>query len=149
MVWFSAEQTASIVTIQQLITAWATDLDKTGGAHLGPLLTDDTAYRCRADIRHGRDAVEDFYRQRGLEMGATSPTMRHVVSNFLVTFGADDTARVDFLLTYYFSLSAAPVTDFTGPLALADVWMDVARGADGHWRIASFDSVQSFVRKPA
>ena len=151
MVRLSTEQSHSAVEIQQLITAWATELDRNNGLGLAPLLTEDCAYATRGTVKQGRDAAMQFYRDRLDELNRQPegpPTLRHVISNLLIAFAADDRASVAFLLVYFSSPSKPPVMDFKGITALADCRMDCRRDADGHWRIASFDSVQNFVRAP-
>lgn len=144
-------QATAIVAIQQLIVAWATDLDRAQGLGVPALLDPECVYTARGVPRHGPDEVAAFYAARLEEILRTAPappTQRHVVSNLLVTLEGADRARIDFLLTYYVSPAPPPVRMAGGPAAVADVGMDCRRGADGRWRIASFDSAQVFVADP-
>jgi uncharacterized protein (TIGR02246 family) len=148
---FELEQVASILAVQQLINEWGSELDVNEGLNMGPLVTEDCRYTVRGVERQGRDEVVKFYKARLAEFEATpagTPTQRHVLSNMRISFKNADEARIDFLLTYYLGFSKPPVTTTATPVAVADVWMDVRRDADGHWRIASFDSVQTFRHMP-
>ncbi len=152
LVWFTGEQSAAAAAIHQLINAWAATLDRSNGLDLGPLIAEECVYIVRGIPRRSRDDVLKFYCDRLAELERTPagpPTQRHVISNLLLDFTADGKVGVDFLLTYYMSPKKPPVMDMQGPTAVADCHMDCSRAEDGHWRIASFDSVQSFVRGPA
>jgi hypothetical protein len=151
MVCLTSEQAHASAVIHQLITAWATELDRNNGLGIAPLLTEDCAYMARGSPRQGREEAARFYRERLAELTRSPdgpPTLRHVISNLLIDFAGDDRASVDFLLVYFSSPNKPPVLDFRGVTALADCHMDCRRDTDGHWRIASFDSTQSFVRAP-
>jgi SnoaL-like domain len=150
MVWLSHEEAAATAMISKLIISWAAELDRNDGVNLAPLIATDCRYMVRGIPRNGPKGVVDFYRGRLDELKQTPagpPTQRHVVSNLLIDFNAPGKASVSFLLTYYASPQKPPVTDFQGPVAVADCHMDCSLEADDHWRISSFDSVQSFVRK--
>ncbi len=147
MVKLSTQQVADTVMIQQLITAWATELDQKEGLSIRPLIAQDCAYTVRGEPRHGPDEVVKFYETRFAELEKTpngTPTMRHVVTNFLIDFTGEDEASATFLLTFFLSPKKPPITDMDGPVALAEVDMKFRREADGHWRISYFDSVQTF-----
>jgi hypothetical protein len=72
--------------------------------------------------------------------------MRHIISNFRVSFADDAHAQVGFLLLFFAKVGTPPLTDYCDPLAVADVRMECRREADGQWRIALFDSGQIFRR---
>ena len=72
--------------------------------------------------------------------------MRHISSNFRVSFVAEDKAEVGFLLLFFAKVGTPPFTDYCDPLAVADVRMECRRDADGEWRISRFDSGQIFRR---
>lgn len=149
MVKLSTQQVADTVMIQQVVSAWATDLDRNEGLKLKPLLAEGCSYTVRGEPRHGPDEVIKFYEGRLAEFQKTPsgpPSMRHVVTNFVVDFAGEDEASATFLLTFYMSAQKIPVTDMDGPVAVADVDMKFRRETDGHWRIAFFDSIQTFVK---
>jgi len=149
MVMFTDQEATAVASITRLIFGWANEIDRNEGLGLAPYIAADCRYMARGVPRHGPQGVVEFYTTRLEDLKQTPagpPTQRHVISNLIVDFTAPDRARVDFLLTYYFSTMQQPCTDMNGPLAVADVWMDCTREADGHWRISSFDSVQNFIR---
>jgi len=150
LIKLNQDDVAATLMITKLITRWATELDRNNGLTLAPLIAEDCSYTNRGISRHSPAEVIQFYRDRLDELNRTPagpPTQRHVISNLLIDFLEDDKASADFLLTYYLSSQQPPVTDLDGPTAIADCHMDCSRDAKGYWRIASFDSVQNFVRK--
>jgi SnoaL-like domain len=149
LIKLSQDEVAATVMITTLITRWATELDRNNGLTLAPLIAEDCSYTNRGIPRHSPAEVIQFYRDRLDELNRTPagpPTQRHVITNLLMEFPEDGKASVDFLLTYYLSSQKPPVTDMDGPTAIADCHMDCSRDANGCWRIASFDSVQNFIR---
>lgn len=149
MVMFTDQEAAAAAAITKLIFSWASEIDHNEGVNLAPLIAADCRYMARGVPRSGPQGVVDFYKGRLEELQQTpagAPTQRHVISNLIVDVTAPNKAKTSFLLTYYLSTMKPPCTDMNGPLAIADCWMDCSREADGHWRIASFDSVQNFIR---
>lgn len=98
--------------------------------------------------REGRAAIGAFYRERQQRLTAEGglPVMRHIMSNYRISFTAEDQAEVGFLLLYFAATGTPPFTSYCDPLAVADVRMACRRDADGQWRIAMFDSGQIFRR---
>jgi uncharacterized protein (TIGR02246 family) len=146
MAKFEANQVADVLAIHQVINEWAFEMDVNNGLTMAPLLTEDCQYVVRGECRDGRDAVVVFYTGRLGEFPDGPPIHRHALANQRVTFKSADEARCDFNLTYFSSVVTKMGADVADPLSYADVWMDCRREADGHWRIASFDSKPVFVR---
>jgi len=149
MAKFSPQQAAAILAVQQVINEWASELDLNNGLSMGPLLTEDCVYTVRAIPRHGRAAVMQFYAERYAELGGTpesTPTQRHLLSNFRTSFPAEDHAVVKFQLLYFAAPGTPPIITLNLPTAVADVSMECRCGSDGEWLIARFDSAQSFIR---
>ncbi len=147
MAHLSQQNAIDWVSVQQLINDWAYELDANEGLAIGDLVTENCHYVVRAVPRTSRADVEAFYRARLGEFPDGPPTQRHVVSNIRVAFDGEVAAKVTFTLVYFTTAIAAAGADPADPCAVADVWMDVARAADGRWRIARFDSNQVIVRK--
>lgn len=145
MVKLSSAETMSLMAIQQLIHEWACDLDDHNGLNIGDLVTEDCIYVLGDMIRNGRAAVEKHYRDR-LDRLTNEvdgvPLQRHLVINLHADFESADLAAVTFRLLFFSTVTPEP----TDPLAIADVWMTCRRDADEHWRIARFDSNQTFRR---
>jgi hypothetical protein len=151
MAKFEASQVADLLAINQLINEWATELDINNGVSMANLLTEDCTYTVRSAPRHGRDEVVTFYEHRKSELSATEagvPIHRHALSNLRVSFSDVDSARLDFGLIYFSEVVRGMGADVADPFSFADVNMDARRCADGHWRIARFDSAPVFVRSP-
>lgn len=149
MAKFTLEQAADVVTVQQLIHDWAHELDTHNGLHIAELLTQDCLYVVGGASRQGRAAVETFYKARLARLAATEegvPTLRHVLSNLRVMFRNANDVSITFSLVYFSTQGMASGHDHSDPAAVADVRMDCQRGDDGHWRIAMFDSNQTFRR---
>lgn len=143
------EQAVAIASIQHLINDWGYELDVNNGLQIGNLVTEDCEYTVRGVLRKGRAAVEKFYRDRLEEFGqAGPPVQRHALSNLRVSFHSPTDAAITFTLVYFTTAGMASGTNHADPAAVADVRMDVRRDADGHWRIARFDSDQVFRRVP-
>ncbi len=145
-----SNRAVAIVAIQQLVYDWASELDVHDGVHMATLVSKDCTYHVRGMAREGRNAVVQFYAERLAELQAKGVTMtqRHAISNIRIQFENDGEAQFTFLLTYYMSFSAAPVSGYTGPTAVADCSMRAVL-EDGNWRISFFDSVQTFKQAPA
>lgn len=148
MAKFEPHQVADVLAIHQVINEWAFEMDVNNGVSMAELLTEDCQYVVRGVKRDGRDAVVAFYNARLGEFPDGPPVHRHALANHRVTFSSADEARCDFILIYFSGVVGAMGADLADPLSYADVWMDVRRCADGHWRIASFDSQPVFVRTP-
>lgn len=148
MAKFEPHQAADVLAIHQVINEWAFEMDANNGVSMAQLLTEDCQYVVRGVKRDGRDAVVAFYNARLGEFPDGPPVHRHALANHRVTFSSADEARCDFNLIYFSGVVGAMGADLADPLSYADVWMDVRRCADGHWRIASFDSQPVFVRTP-
>ena len=57
-----------------------------------------------------------------------------------------DSAKMEFGLIYFTEVVKGLGADVADPFSFADVSMDARRCADGHWRIARFDSAPVFIR---
>jgi hypothetical protein len=149
MAKFEASQVADVLAINQLVNEWATELDINNGVTMADLLTGDCAYTVRGVPRHGPAEVVTFYEGRKAELAATEagvPVHRHALSNLRVTFTGTDSAKMEFGLIYFTEVVLGMGADVADPFSFADVSMDARRCADGHWRIARFDSAPVFVR---
>ena len=148
MAKFSAEQAAAVAAIQQVINDWGDELDQNSGLRMteADVLTRDCRYFVGGEWRDGLEATAQFYRERWdrLTAGDGAPVMRHIHSNYRVTFTADDHAQVGFLLVFFAKVGEPPFIGYSDPLAVADVRMECRREADGHWRFSLFDSGQIF-----
>jgi ketosteroid isomerase-like protein len=146
---FTTEQAVTVVAVQQLINDWGFDLDIHNGANIANLVTEDCSYMGRGVPMQGRAAVVKFYKDRLEQLAATPagvPVHRHTLSNLRVTFKTADEVSITFSLVYYTTAGMASGTNHADPAAVADVRMNCRRDADGEWRIAMFDSNQSFKR---
>lgn len=150
MAKFDPEQAAAVVAIQQLVHEWAHELDVHNGLDaMGDLLTADVRYTVGGAPRHSRDDVLTFYRERHARLEATAdgvPFHRHALHNLRTRFTAADSAEIAFGLIYFTTAGAAAGRDQADPALVSDVTMTCRREADGHWRIAAFDSALSFRR---
>jgi ketosteroid isomerase-like protein len=146
---FTAEQAQAVVEIQQLINDWGYDLDLHNGEHIAELVTEDCSYLVGGAPREGRAAVVQFYIDRKARLAATAegvPTHRHALANLRVSFAAASEASITFNLIYFSTMGVAAGVEHADPASYADVRMNCRRDADGHWRIARFDSNQAFRR---
>lgn len=150
MARFTMEQTAAIAAVQQVINEWGNELDQNDGLKIieADVLTEDCHYNVGGQWREGRAQVGEFYKERKprLEAQGGAPVMRHIISNFRVSFLSDDKIETCFLLVFFAAVGTPPFTDYCDPLAVADVQMECRREADGQWRITRFDSGQIFRR---
>jgi uncharacterized protein (TIGR02246 family) len=149
---FSIEQAVARAEVQELINEWATELDLHNGLHIAGLVTEDCSYNVGGTPRQGRAEVEKFYKERLARLSAQPdgvPTQRHILSNLRVGFSSDTAASITFSLVYFTTAGMASKLNHADPAAVADVRMNVRRDADGQWRIAMFDSGQTFRRVPA
>jgi hypothetical protein len=150
MAKLSIEQAAAVVAIQQVVNEWGDELDTNDGLRIveADILTDDCRYNVGGTWRAGRSQVGQFYAERTERLKAQGgvPVMRHIISNFRVDFGAQDSANVAFLLVFFAATGTPPFTDYCDPLAVADVKMECRRDSEGEWRISKFDSGQIFRR---
>ena len=152
MAKLSMEQALARAELQELINAWAYELDMHNGLHISGLVTEDCIYILGGNPRNGRAAVEKFYQDRLTRLSAQPegvPTQRHALSNLRVNFGSPTAASITFTLVYFTTAGMAAGLNHADPAAVADVRMDCRREDDGHWRIAKFDSNQTFRRAPA
>ncbi len=148
MAKFTVQQAADVLAVQQVINDWAYDLDLHNNEHVGDVITDDISYNIAGALRSGKAAVEAFYGERREMLaakGGTPPVMRHINSNFRVSFNTPDHVSVTFFLVFF----STEVVGFdpADVIAVADVWMDCKRDAEGEWRISKFDSMQPLIRK--
>ncbi len=150
MARFSTEQAAAVAAVQQVINEWGDELDRNDGLGMleADVLTEDCRYFVGGEWRGGRAAAAQFYKERKvrLEAAGGAPVMRHIMSNYRVSFPAADKAEVGFLLLFFAKVGTPPFTDYCDPSAVADVRMECRRDDDGQWRIALFDSGQIFRR---
>ncbi len=152
MAKFTAEQAHAVVEIQQLINDWGYELDLNNGQNIADLVTEDCTYMLGGNAREGRASIVQFYAERLTRLGATPegvPVHRHALSNLRVMFSGADAASITFNLIYFSTMGQASGQDHADPASYADVRMEVRREADGHWRIARFDSGQAFRRVAA
>ena len=152
MAKLSMEQALAVAEVQQLIHDWAHDLDVYNGLHVSGLVTGDCIYTVGGAPRQGRVAVEKFYQDRLARLSAQpggAPTQRHTLSNLRVNFRSDSEVSITFSLVYFTTAGMASGLNHADPAAVADVRMNCRRDDDGHWRIAMFDSNQTFRRVPA
>ena len=151
MAKFSMEQALAVVAIQQLINDWAQDLDIHNGLNVPALVTRECVYNVGGTAREGRAAVEKFYQERLARLSAQPggvPTQRHTLSNLRVSFRNASDVSITFTLVYFTTAGMASGLNHADPAAVADVRMDCRLEDDGHWRIAKFDSNQTFRRVP-
>ena len=150
MASFTVEQAAATAAIQQVINEWGDELDQNDGLSIADsdVLTEDCRYFVGGEWREGRAATAKFYAERKprLEAAGGAPVMRHIISNYRISFEDEANAKVGFLLLFFAKVGTPPFTDYCDPLAVADVRMECRREADGQWRISLFDSGQIFRR---
>ncbi len=149
MAKFTPEQAVAYVEIQQLINEWSYELDVHNGVNIARLITEDCSYLVRGGVRMGRAAVAQFYKERLETLGATPegvPTHRHMLANLRVAFNGADFATIGFSLVYFSTAGMKSGTKHADPASAADVRMEIARGADGEWLIAKFESTPTFLR---
>ena len=150
MARFSADEAAAVLAIQQVINEWGDELDQIDGLKMieADVLTADCRYFVGGEWRDGSAAAARFYVERKARLVAAggAPVMRHINSNYRVSFVSPDHAKVGFLLLFFAKTGEPPFVGYCDPLAVADVRMECRREADGHWRIASFESGQIFQR---
>jgi ketosteroid isomerase-like protein len=144
------QQTAiSIVEVQQLVTAWARELDANGGLDIARLLAEDCNYLMGGKAYCGHAAVSKFYIDRVERIRQQQKdgvrTQRHTLSNLLVTIDGASHAKVTFTIVNYSAAGKPPVLNLVGPTMVADCRMECRREADGRWRIALFDNTPVFI----
>lgn len=145
------EQALAVLEVQQLINDWGHELDIHNGLHIAGLVTEDCKYNVAGALRQGRAAVEQFYRERLERLSAQPagvPTHRHALSNLRVSFRGARDASITFSLVYFTTAGMSSGVNHADPAAVADVRMDCRRDHDDEWRIAMFDSNQTFRRVP-
>ena len=145
------EQAVAVVAVQQLINDWAHELDIHNGQHITDLITEDCVYAVGGEPRQGHAAVAKFYQDRLARLAAQPegvPIHRHALSGLRVDFRSADEVSISFGLVYFTTAGMASGVNHADPASVADVRMDCRREADGHWRIARFDSNQVFRRVP-
>jgi ketosteroid isomerase-like protein len=148
----NAEQALAVASVQQLIHDWAHELDINNGLNVRGLVTEDCTYVLGGTPRQGRADVEKFYRERLARLSAQPdgvPTQRHILSNLRVSFRSPTDVSITFSLVYFTTAGMKSGLNHADPAAVADVRMDCRRDSDGEWRIAKFDSNQTFKRVPA
>jgi hypothetical protein len=143
------EQAVVVSEVQQLINDWAYELDVHNGLEISNLVTEDCIYSVRGTALQGRAAVENFYKSRLQTLAAQPagvPTQRHTLSNLRVRFRNADEVSITFTLIFFTTACNPLGAGQAEPAAVADVRMDCRRGSDEEWRIAQFDSNQTFRR---
>lgn len=145
----SIEEAVAVSEVQQLINDWAYELDVHNGLTISNLVTEDCVYSVRGNSLEGRAAVEKFYKARLQSLSAQPtgvPTQRHTLSNLRVDFRSANEVSISFTLVFFTTAGMASGVNHADPAAVADVRMDCRRGDDEEWRIAKFDSNQTFRR---
>jgi uncharacterized protein (TIGR02246 family) len=143
------EQAMAVSEVQQLINDWAYELDVHNGLEIANLVTEDCIYSVRGTSLEGRAAIENFYKGRLQNLSAQPtgvPTQRHTLSNLRVRFRSANEVSITFTLVFFTTAGMASGVNHAEPAAVADVRMDCRRGGDEEWRIAKFDSNQTFRR---
>lgn len=151
MAKFTLEQALVVTEVQQLINDWAGELDVNNGLQIAALVTEDCVYNVGGNEHRGRPAVSKFYQDRLARLSALPqgvPTQRHTLSNLRVEFRASDEVSITFSLVYFTTAGMASGLNHADPAAVADVRMNCRRDSDEEWRIAKFDSNQTFRRVP-
>ncbi len=148
MAKFSADQAAAVLAVQQVINEWGNELDQNSGLEIAGagILTDEVEYFVGGEWRNGIAEVAQFYKGRKDQLQENAPVMRHIQSNYRVSFPAEDHALVGFLLLFFAKAGTPPFVGYCDPLAVADVRMECRRDAAGDWKISLFDSGQIFRR---
>lgn len=150
MAKFTAEQAISVLAIQQVIHEWSHELDQNSGLKISEadVLTEDCRYFIADAWQEGRAAAAKYYADRWARLGngKDAPVMRHLHSNYRVSFNDADNATVGFSLLFFAGVGEPPMVGHCDALAVAEVWMECRREADGHWRISEFNSRQTFRR---
>lgn len=149
MAKLNMEQVLVVGEVQQLINDWAYELDVNNGLEISSLVTEDCIYSVRGAPLKGRAAVGRFYKERLESLSAEptgTPTQRHTLSNLRVCFQGASEVSITFTLLFFTTAGVAPGLNHANPAAVADVRMDCRRCDDGEWRIAKFDSNQTFRR---
>lgn len=145
---FDQEKIAAAIELQHLIMEWGADLDSHGGRNLTRLLTEDCNYLIGAKAYRGHAEVQAYYDSRVEVIRAqfeNGRTQRHAISNLRFDFKSADKASVAFMLVNYSGAGQPPVRNLVGPTIVADCRMEFAKGTDGNWLIAMFDSAPIFV----
>jgi ketosteroid isomerase-like protein len=146
---FTIEETVSVAAINQLINDWVFELDFNHGVTIADLVTEDCSYPMASGFAQGRQAIVDAYRKRCDRLSSESdgvPPMRHLNANLRVSFVSPHEADITFGLLFFTAEGNPAGTRHTDAAAVADVWMNVRREDDGHWRIGRFESTQPFSR---
>ena len=149
MAKLNKEQAMAVSEVQQLINDWAYELDVHNGLEIANLVTEDCIYSVRGTSLEGRAAIENFYKGRLQNLSAQPtgvPTQRHTLSNLRVRFRSANEVSITFTLVFFTTAGMASGVNHAEPAAVADVRMDCRRGGDEEWRIAKFDSNQTFRR---
>lgn len=149
MAKLSIEEAVAVGEVQQLINDWAYELDVHNGLGISKLITEDCIYSVRGTSHEGRAAVEKFYKDRLQTLTAQPtgvPTQRHTISNLRVGFRSANDVSITFTLVFFTTAGMASGANHAEPAAVADVRMDCRRDGDAEWRIAKFDSNQTFRR---
>jgi hypothetical protein len=147
---FSADQATAVAAIQQVINEWGDELDQNSGLKMmdANVLTDDVQYFVGGEWRDGIAATAKFYADRWdrLTAGDGAPVMRHLHTNYRVSFLAEGNAKVNLMLLFFAKVGEPPFVGYCDPLAVANVRMECRRDARGDWKISRFDSDQTFAR---
>ncbi len=131
--------TASIrEPIEELLASWAWFLDHGQIDELTQLFTPDARFLSGGRELHGRDAIEERYRQR-----TGTRSTRHVYSCLRLTPRGPDAASSVSVWTCYATNAEAPVDD-VGVYLIADFYDEFVIDADGRWRISSREIVPVF-----
>ena len=149
MAYFDPAQAVDLLAINQLLNAWAKELDVNNGVGVGPMLTEECTYSVPGSSYRGRAEVVKYYEDRlaGLRAAPTgAPVHRHVISNLCVDFMSGDSVKISFIMVYYTALSSLSDNSPADPALVGDGDMIVRREADGHWRIARLDAEAVLIR---
>jgi hypothetical protein len=149
MASLDAQLAIATLELQQLVSAYCSELDETFGVNSGQFYAENASVEIGKMSLHGRAEIERFYQHLAEVIDAHSPggqrTTRHVWSNLRIAFEGDGTATLDFVVTEYSSAGAPPVRNATTPTVVSDARFRCRCAAGGQWRIFEFTGQVVFV----
>ena len=143
------ESVSATLELQQLISDYWHELDSNGARNVTDDYTEDCEDVAGASFNlKGRAGVRQFYDERAKHVATEKDGIRntrHLAANVRIALKGKDRASVEFVMVNYSGAGKPPVTDFTGPSMVADVFWECVREADGKWRLASFRGAPLFI----